>query len=953
MIDAYRSPGEFRMSGNSISKLYIDSTIRVVWVLSISAMMMCINSSDASFSVAFSISDRECEELSAPDEGWVRLTGRLFGDRAVYSCREGLRVVGLATRVCRADGTWSGSGPPQCKDNGKLLHLLYCTVPPTMDHARHNAPPEQATFAVGTTLEYQCLPGYSTLGFPRAKCLAIDSPSGGSGMMSGGGQRASWYGPDITCERKFNASRSCGPPSPIPNGWAESECLTFGCHATYRCADGFQLHVPTTSSASAAVPSGGGSAQLGIIRPASERHCTADGSWAPKELPSCVPVQCPTPENPPNGKAIYTSCSYNSVVSYECKYGFMLVGEPTRRCGVDRLWAGEQPECKEINCGHPGPLYNGWLENIEGGTTLGASIIFRCHEGMRLVGNTSTVCQVDGKWRYPVPQCLAPCVVPSVPHGRVILNGTAPPALASSTSPPPAPRKRSGYTVTVSMSTTTPPSPLPPPVVQHGEVLTVVCEPRYELSHNNSPITCNNGTWTYIPRCQPARCKYLPKAPRNGMVIAPKIEHGMKARFKCKDGYALKGGDNVTECRFGNWTGEMPFCQEVYCPFPGYIDHGKVMLVGNMGLYDYRHYVRKVTNNKQIMYDCIRGYVLAEGPPGATCIGGKWSPKQLPRCVPGKHPRLRWSRSVNESDWDNNNKSSILLPLLYKQSSDYTNPYAGKKINLKENILGGLNIARTHELLMRLANEFNAENIRLKKSSYDRRRRSIFTDEESLLSKEELEKKEFETKERLLLDKLPSSGTLGDLFRGLTLSNEEMLNGASNVQHATTPAAIYKQWDKDENLAAKRRRRKRSVEALLRKHAKWLGGFIGEKREKRNIDEDEIERENVVFRPYPVGLETLNEYRLNGGTAMEFDWGRARRALRADHIVRNHQHSMSHGNEGPGVRRKGKGGGGRGENGGNGEEGGEKSGEKKGGGGGGKKGGKKKKGKKKGGKGKK
>jgi hypothetical protein len=54
-------------------------------------------------------------------------------------------------------------------------------------------------------------------------------------------------------------------------------------------------------------------------------------------------------------------------------------------------------------------------------------------------------------------------------------------------------------------------------------------------------------------------------------------------------------------------------------------------LVGNMGVYDYRPYVRKVTNNKQIMYECDRGYVLADGPVGATCIGGRWSPKQLPR----------------------------------------------------------------------------------------------------------------------------------------------------------------------------------------------------------------------------------------------------------------------------------------------------------------------------------
>ena len=58
-----------------------------------------------------------------------------------------------------------------------------------------------------------------------------------------------------------------------------------------------------------------------------------------------------------------------------------------------------------------------------------------------------------------------------------------------------------------------------------------------------------------------ARCKQMPKAPRNGMVIAPKTEHGMRARFKCKDGYILRGG-NITKCLFGNWTGVQPYCQE-------------------------------------------------------------------------------------------------------------------------------------------------------------------------------------------------------------------------------------------------------------------------------------------------------------------------------------------------------------------------------------------------------
>lgn len=88
-----------------------------------------------------------------------------------------------------------------------------------------------------------------------------------------------------------------------------------------------------------------------------------------------------------------------------------------------------------------------------------------------------------------------------------------------------------------------------------------------------------------------------------GMVLAPKTEHGMKARFKCKDGFKLTGpggkevideNEYVLTCSFGNWTGSTPMCQELFCAFPGYVEHGKVLLIGNMGLYDYRPYVRKV-----------------------------------------------------------------------------------------------------------------------------------------------------------------------------------------------------------------------------------------------------------------------------------------------------------------------------------------------------------------------
>ncbi|XP_045540469.1 uncharacterized protein LOC106717941 [Papilio machaon] len=541
--------------------------------------------------------DRECPELEQPEIGKVVVSGRLFGNKATYSCPHGYHVVGLQSRSCQADGKWAGQ-PPACKEN------IYCLQPPTIEHARHSALPEQATFDLDATVQYNCHTGYVTNGFPRAKCLAIDG-------------QASWYGPDISCE-----PRSCGEPGDVPHGWVTADCHTFGCRAVVQCGQGFEL--------------------VGKA----ERYCQADGAWAPKELPTCVlvtQVQCPPPEAPRHGKAVYTSCAYNSVVSYECKYGYRLVGDATRRCGADKKWSGAQPMCKEINCGHPGLLWNGWLENISSGTGLGASIIFRCQDGMRMEGNGSAICQSDGTWSHPLPKCLAPCVVPHVSQGRVV-------RLENRT------EDNTTQEVTQIVGSST--------MVQHGEVILVDCEQNYEFPSNNVAVNCNNGTWTQIPRCQPARCKKMPKFPRNGMVIAPKTEHGMKARFRCKDGFELKGNPIVI-CSFGNWSGEMPKCEEVFCPFPGYIENGKVFLVGNMGLYDYRPYVKKVVNNKQIMYECEKGYVLSEGPPGATCIGGHWSPRELPKCTLYQHPRIRWSRR----------RRSITEPEIRHRRSTYLRQY--------------------------------------------------------------------------------------------------------------------------------------------------------------------------------------------------------------------------------------------------------------------------------------
>ena len=44
--------------------------------------------------------------------------------------------------------------------------------------------------------------------------------------------------------------------------------------------------------------------------------CQADGTWSQANI-DCVPIHCPLPENPINGKALFLSTNFESVVTYE------------------------------------------------------------------------------------------------------------------------------------------------------------------------------------------------------------------------------------------------------------------------------------------------------------------------------------------------------------------------------------------------------------------------------------------------------------------------------------------------------------------------------------------------------------------------------------------------------------------------------------------------------------
>jgi CUB/sushi domain-containing protein len=52
-----------------------------------------------------------CPKLSNPPNGQVKVTSNRIGAVATYSCNSGFNLAGNINRVCRPDGSWSGSVP--------------------------------------------------------------------------------------------------------------------------------------------------------------------------------------------------------------------------------------------------------------------------------------------------------------------------------------------------------------------------------------------------------------------------------------------------------------------------------------------------------------------------------------------------------------------------------------------------------------------------------------------------------------------------------------------------------------------------------------------------------------------------------------------------------------------------------------------------------------------------
>ncbi|XP_019713979.1 sushi, von Willebrand factor type A, EGF and pentraxin domain-containing protein 1 isoform X2 [Hippocampus comes] len=219
----------------------------------------------------------------------VRATGETYSHNASFVCDAGLQLVGPATVVCLANGTWSLPVPSCEATRG-------CEGPRQMLHGKV----QEHNLITGRAVQFTCDKGYSLVGEALVMCM------GGN-----------WTSTFPTCQPKM---------CPRPPGWkdARTEGRKFyvGQSVRVSCPKGQQFR-------------GGGSIT-----------CRPDQTWSPVTS-ACERVSCGPPLHVAHGLVRGAVFQFGDVASYSCFAGYAMEGVGRSRCLENGSWT-PPPTCRAV-----------------------------------------------------------------------------------------------------------------------------------------------------------------------------------------------------------------------------------------------------------------------------------------------------------------------------------------------------------------------------------------------------------------------------------------------------------------------------------------------------------------------------------------------------------------------------------------------------------------------------
>uniref|UniRef100_A0A5F8GP81 Complement factor H-like n=1 Tax=Monodelphis domestica TaxID=13616 RepID=A0A5F8GP81_MONDO len=167
-----------------------------------------------------------------------------------------------------------------------------------------------------------------------------------------------------------------------------------------------------------------------------------------------------------------------------------------------------------------------------------------------------------------------------------------------------------------------------------GAKVVYKCNEGYQLVSPFNFRVCEADGWSNdVPFCEVIKCSAV-ATPENGRIVTSSLDlnqeftFGQVIQFSCNPGFALNGDRKIHCSTDGDWSAQVPTCEEIICQKPS-IQNGNLL----------SKLKPSYKENERIQYNCASGYKPVERG-DAICTERGWTPEISCREVTCDPPSL-------------------------------------------------------------------------------------------------------------------------------------------------------------------------------------------------------------------------------------------------------------------------------------------------------------------------